>query len=105
MKESDWKKFKHIKEQALERFCARALADFEEAMHTEELSQHGRYLYLYKLVENADKRLSLLFDGHSRSKAQRQLMFIRSEGLVEAHELEGMSDEFIDATKPTWTNT
>jgi len=100
MKESDWKKFKQIKELALERFCAGALADFDEAIHVEEISHHGRYLYLYKLVENADKRLSLLFDGHSRSRAQRQLMFIRSEGLVEDHELEGMSDEFLNATKP-----
>lgn len=69
-------------------------------MQKEELSNHGRYLYLYKLVENADKRLGILFDGHSRSKAQIQLMFIRSEGLVEEHELEGMSDEILNATKP-----
>lgn len=100
MKESDWKKFKQIKERALERFCARAMADFEEAMQTEELSHYGRYLYLYKLVENVDKRLSILFDGNSRSKAQIQLMLIRSESLVDEHELEGMSDEFLGATKP-----
>lgn len=99
MKESDWKKFKKIKELALERFCAEAMRDFEEAIKKEELSNHGRYLYLYKLVENADKRLSILFDGHSRSKAQIQLMLIRSEGLVDDHELEGMSDELLNATK------
>ena len=100
MKESDWKKFKRVKELALERFCTKAMADFEEAIQKEDLSNHGRYLYLYELVQNADKRLSLLFDGHSRSKAQLQLTLIRSEGLVENHELEGMSDELLKSTEP-----
>ena len=104
MKESDWKHFKRVKEIALEKFCAKALADFEDAIKKDDLSNHGRYLYLYKLVENADKRLSLLFDGHSRSKAQIQLTLLRGEGLVESHELKGMSDEFLKATKPGWTN-
>lgn len=100
MNESDWKRFKKIKELALERFCADAMADFEEAIQKEDLSNHERYLYLYKLVENADKRLSLLFDGHSRSKAQLQLTLIRCEGLVEDHVLEGLSDEFLKSTEP-----
>jgi len=100
MKESDWKKFKKIKELALERFCADAMAEFEEAIKKDDLSNHGRYLYLYKLVENSDKRLSILFDGHSRSKAQIQLTLIRSEGLVANHELEGITDELLKSTEP-----
>jgi len=100
MKEPDWKKFKKIKELALERFCAEAMEDFEEAIQNEDLSNHGRYLDLYKLVKNADKRLGILFDGHSRSKAQIQLMLIRSNGLVENHELEGISDELLKSTEP-----
>lgn len=100
MKESDWKHFKRVKEIALERFCAEALSDFEGVIQNNDSSNHGRYLYLYKLVESADKRLSLLFDGHSRSRAQLQLTLLRSEGLVEDHELEGMSDELLKATEP-----
>ena len=60
MKESDWKHFKRVKEIALERFCAEAMLDFEEAIQKEDPSNHGRYLYLYKLVENADKRESTI---------------------------------------------
>ena len=99
MKESDWKIFKKIKEQALERFCADTLADFEEAIDKKDMSNHEKYLNLFKLVENADKRISLLFDGHSRSKAQIQLTLIRSEGLVGNHELEGMSDALLNSTE------
>ena len=100
MKESDWKKFKRIKELALERFCAAAMSNFKEAMQKDDLSNHDTYLNLYKLVEDADKRLSQLFDGHSRSKAQWQLTLIRSEGLVEDHELVGMSEELLKSTEP-----
>lgn len=100
MKESDWKLFKKVKEIALERFCAEAMSDFEEAVQKEDTSNHEKYLNLYKLVENADKRMSLLFDGHSRSRAQLQLTLFRSEGLVENHGLEGMSDELLKATEP-----
>jgi hypothetical protein len=104
MQESDWRIFKRIKELALERFCAAAMSDFEEAIQKDDLSNHARYLYLYKLVENADKRLSQLFDGHSRSKAALQLTLIRSEGLVENHELEGMSEELLKSTEPRKKN-
>ncbi|MFL1465347.1 hypothetical protein ACQUWM_01660 [Marinobacter sp. DUT-3] len=39
MKESDWKKFKVIKEKAIEQFCTQALDEFEEVM---ELSDEFR---------------------------------------------------------------
>lgn len=100
MKESDWKLFKKVKENALERFCADALSDIKYAMEEETDSFHGKYLYVYKLLENADKQLRLLFDENSRSKATIQLMFLRSEGLVKDSELEGMSDEFLKSTAP-----
>jgi len=100
MKESDWKIFKRVKEAALERLCAAVITDLEEAITSDIDSYHGKYTYIYRLVENADKRLSLLFDGHSRSRAPLQLTLFRSEGLVENDELEGMSDELLNATKP-----
>lgn len=104
MKESDWKLFKNIKEKAIERFCANVIEDVEEAIKKEDTSHHGRYLYLFKMLQNADKRLSLLFDGQSRSKAQLQLTLMRSEGLVENHELEGMSDALLQSTDPKLRN-
>jgi hypothetical protein len=100
IKESDWKKFKVAKEHALERFCSDAMADFAEAINKKDLSNYARYIYLYKLVENADKRLALLFDGHSRSKALLQLTLLRSEGLIADSDLDGMSDEILKSTKP-----
>ena len=100
MKESDWKRFRKVKDIALERYCEEALSDVEKVLFREGGSFHEKYLSIYKLIENADKKLGLLFDGHSRSKAAMQLMLIRNEGLVADNELEGMSEEFISSTKP-----
>ena len=98
--ESDWKKFKKIRESALERFCGAAMDDFEEAISNRDTSNHARYLYLYKLVEAYDKRIALLFNDYSRSKAMMQLMFLRQEGLVTNDELETLSEELMKSTQP-----
>ncbi|WP_043319736.1 hypothetical protein [Microbulbifer sp. HZ11] len=99
--ESDWKKFKKIKEAALERFCSRILKDVEDGLDSEKIdTSHGRYLYIYKLIENYDKQIGLLFNDHSRSKAVIQLMMLRGEGMVLAEELESLSAQIIEDTNP-----
>ncbi|MBA6297122.1 hypothetical protein [Colwellia sp. MB02u-9] len=44
--------------------------------------------------------MAILFDGHSRSKAQIQLMLIRREGLVDEILLAKLSDKFRNETDP-----
>ncbi len=73
---------------------------------TEKLSSdnkehvHNRYLYLYKLLQNSNKKMALLFDGHSRSKAWIQLIAIRNEGLADEELLSKLSDEMLEETDP-----
>jgi hypothetical protein len=98
--ESDWKKFKSLKEAALERFCAQVLADSGRIIEQTGASSHSRYLSLYKAIQDADRTLAWLFDDHSRSKATIQLMMLRNEGLVQDNELEGLSEQFRKATEP-----
>lgn len=98
MKESDWKKFKVIKERAIERFCNRALEEFGEVISNTDQHVHNRYLLLYKLVQNRDKEMSLIFDDHSRSKPFLQLTAMRSNDLVDESELAELSDEFRNQT-------
>ncbi|MFO8025309.1 hypothetical protein [Thiohalophilus sp.] len=99
--ESDWKKFKKIKEAALERFCGSILQDISEGLTCSDIpTNHGRYRYLYKLIENYDKQIALLFDDHSRSKAAIQLMMLREGGLVDEADIQGLSDELKESTKP-----
>ena len=58
-----------------------------------ELSNHAKYLYLYKLMENSDKRIANIFDYNARSKAMLQLALMKSDGLLEAKQISGFSDE------------
>jgi len=100
MKESDWKIFKEIKEKAIEQFCTQALNEFGEVIDDEKEHVHNRYLLLYKLVQNTNKRMALIFDGHSRSKATMQLVAIRGEGLADEQLLSKLTDEFLEHTDP-----
>lgn len=98
--ESDWKLFKEIKAKALDKFCADALAEFKEIIEDNSKDAHERYLLHYRIVENQDKRMSLIFDGHSRSKAVLQLMAMRGEGLADEDLVSKMSDEMQKRTDP-----
>jgi len=101
IKESDWKKFKKIKEEALDRFCGTILNDVSEGLSDpENPTNHGKYLYIFRLIENYDKQIALLFDDHSRSKATLQLMMLRSEGLVSDNDISDLSEEFLEQTRP-----
>jgi hypothetical protein len=104
MKESDWKTFTKIKDKAIEKYCSMALDEFREAMDDESTDIHNRYLLNYKLVQNKNKQMSLLFDGHSRSKATIQLLAIRGEGLAEEDLVSQLSKEFRTQTDPKRIN-
>ena len=91
--EADWKHFKQVKADALEKCCQQVLDDVRKGIDNPELSNHAKYLYLYKLMENSDKRIANIFDYNARSKAMLQLALMKSDGLLEAKQIKGFSDE------------
>ena len=77
------------------------LKDISEGLASQDNpTNHGKYLYLYRLIENYDKQIALLFDDHSRSKATIQLMMLRQEGLVDEADIQGLSNELKEHTNP-----
>ncbi len=104
MKESDWKVFKKIKEQAIEKYCTQCFCEFREIMADETKSVHERYGLNYGAVKKKDKRMAALFDGHSRSGAWLQLLGMRHDGLVDEAFLDQLSDEFREETNPNRFN-
>ena len=107
MKELDWKVFTDIKDKAIEKYCTLALEESKEVISDQKEHVHNRYLLLYKLLQKRNKQMSLLFDGHSRSKAWIQLIAIRNEGLADEALLSKLSDEFRNETDPEnhgWQN-
>ena len=91
--EADWKHFKQVKADALDICCQQVLDDVRRGIDNPELSNHAKYLYLYKLMENSDKRIVNIFDYNARSKAMLQLALMKSDGLLEAKQISGFSDE------------
>ncbi len=91
--EADWKHFKQVKADALDKCCQQVLDDVRKGIEDPELSNHAKYLYLYKLMENSDKRIVNIFDYNARSKAMLQLALMKSDGLLEAKQISGFSDE------------
>jgi hypothetical protein len=100
MKESDWKVFTELKNKAIEKYCTLVLGESQNVILDQKNNVHNRYLLLYKLLQNRDKQMAILFDGHSRSKARIQLMLIRREGLVDEVLLAKLSDKLRNETDP-----
>ena len=91
--EADWKHFKQVKADALDKCCQQVLDDVRRGIDNPELSNHAKYLYLYKLIDNSDKRIANIFDYNASSKAMLQLALMKSDGLLEAKQISGFSDE------------
>ncbi len=91
--EADWKHFKRVKAEALDKCCKQVLDDVREGIDDPELSNHAKYLYMYKLIENGDKRIATIFNYNSRSKVQLQLALMKSDGLLSSKQISGFSDE------------
>ena len=97
--EADWKHFKLVKASTLDSCCKQVLDDVREGLDDNSLSNHQKYQYLYKLIENGEKRITTIFDYNSRSKAMLQLALMKSEGLLEPQHISGFSSklqEFIN---------
>ena len=99
-KESDWKIFKVIKQQALEEYCRHTLAEAQRIISDSSASSHDGYLELYRHIQKCDKQLGNAFDPHSRSRAPMQLMLLRKLGLVPNEALSKLSAEMQESTKP-----
>lgn len=93
IKESDWKIFKELRPLALQRYCERVMGDVDKIIHVSERDAHERYIEMYKIVQDGDKKLAHMFDGFSRSKALNQLVMYYGNDLLNEEEIAQLSDE------------
>ncbi|WP_432470215.1 hypothetical protein [Amphritea sp. HPY] len=100
MKESDWKKFKKIKEAALDKCCQEALIEYQKSISDDSASHHQRFLNVYELVHDTNKELAQIFDDQSRSKAVIQMLLMRRRGLVPDESIAIFSEEFQQSSDP-----
>ncbi|MEM8641028.1 MAG: peptide ABC transporter substrate-binding protein [Cyanobacteria bacterium P01_G01_bin.54] len=93
--EADWKKFRKLREVALERFCDRTLQEITTIAANDAASSHQRYLKIYDFIQAQDQDLSRAFDAPRRSQMLEQLIAMQGLGLFTTEDL----DQFTDATR------
>jgi len=91
--QADWKVFKGLRQLALERFCAQVLDDVARISSDHAKSKHDRYVEIYRLMQERDRKINPIFDFLRRSSAVRQLYAFRSHDLLTAEELKPLSPE------------
>ena len=89
--ESDWRIFRTLRERALERFAEQILGELATLCSDGSRGAHERYLEVHRLLRDRDRAMAAAFDHLSRSRMLLQLAAMRSLGLVDPGDLEGMS--------------
>lgn len=91
--ESDWRQFKRVRAELLERFCACVLDEVVAAAASTQGTAKERYLRVFKLIEERDKEFRNAFGDHRRSTADEQLFIMRKMGLLTDADLDGFSEQ------------
>ncbi|MGC2260374.1 MAG: hypothetical protein WA369_18735 [Candidatus Acidiferrales bacterium] len=91
--EADWKVLRRLHTLALERFCERVLVEIDRVMHIRAQNAHQRYLGIFKIIEQRDRDMAIIFNDPKRSNALTMLARIRSEGLLTEDEFSSLSPE------------
>jgi hypothetical protein len=91
--ESDWKIFRTVRAAALDRYCARVLDECAAVIQDTSITNHERYLRLYRTLDKRDDELASAFNDFRRSTAMIQLAHIRRLGVVTDEELGRFSKE------------
>jgi hypothetical protein len=94
--ESDWKVFRELRQDALERLCDKIVAEAKAEVERSKKSSHEKYLSLYKLMNKRDDDISRAFNDFRRSTALMQIGIIHSMGLFTAEELRRFSPEALE---------
>ncbi len=91
--EADWKVFRRVRVNALERFCDRVLSEVSRLAAETSRSSHERYLAVFKLLQKQDEQLADMFDNPRRSTALLQLVRMHSQDLLTDEEFARFSSE------------
>jgi hypothetical protein len=95
--EPDWKIFRELQKDALERFCKRALDEVQRILNDGSRTHHERYLDVFRLLRTRDEELAHAFNNPRRTTMIIQLAAIHAYGLLEPNEI----GRFTDRTRTT----
>jgi hypothetical protein len=85
--EADWRHFKRLHSELLERFCARVLDEVSAKIRAGDGTARDRYFQAYEILQDRHKELARAFDDFRRSTAVMQLAIMRRMDLLNDQDL------------------
>lgn len=90
--ESDWKYLKQIQTEMTTTLCSRINEQSKNILNDRTVSDHEKYLKLYKHIEKSDKIVADCFNDWRRSNIWLKIQFLRKYDLLTEAHLDQMSD-------------
>lgn len=93
MTESDWKHLRKLRPVALDRLCESALGEVASLLAKDDLSNHERFLEVFRRVLDRNEDIAMAFDDVRRSNADARLAAMCGLGLLRPDELAQFTEE------------
>lgn len=90
--ESDWKLWRALSKEALERYCQKILTE-AASLEKGGDSAHARYLKLYRLLQRRDQEIADVFNDPRRSRACLQIALALRSRIIMRAELANFSED------------
>ena len=91
--EQDWKVLRELKPVTLDRLCEQILRRAAEIATQSGLTNHQRYLKMWKLIQEQNEEVALAFDDHRRSTTFLKILQIHRLGLFAEEEFAKFSEQ------------
>jgi len=92
-KESDWKHFRALVPDLLERYLEKRNAELIDLLQDDSRTPTERFQAVEERTREEAKILSQCLDGHSRSNMVMAMVAMRGHGMLADDDLEGFSEE------------
>ncbi|WP_457551473.1 hypothetical protein [Desulfobacula sp.] len=90
--ESDWKYLREREVDLLSTLFGRINEQSKDILNDQSVSEHEKYLKLYKHIKKSDKIVADCFNDWRRSNIWLKIQFLRHHGLLTDEHLNQMSD-------------
>lgn len=91
--ETDWKKLRALKPRVLNHACARIIDALVQIIEKREGREHEAYLELWKLMQEEDDLIAMMFNDFKRSTAFFKLAAWQKHGLLSESDLAAFTEE------------
>jgi hypothetical protein len=90
--ERDWKKLRTLKDAALNIACERTFQKITKLIESRGAENHKYYLKLWKVLQEEDKEISLMFDDLKRSTATFKLAMWKKNGILSGEDFDDLTE-------------